>query len=81
MNNSYEKRLRYKITRSHRNQNIIAIVTKDRDTHAWRWHGYIDFTDGQHFEFSSQRTFPTASEAEDYMCRFACDCIDNQLSR
>lgn len=76
-----EKRSRYKITRSHRNQNIIAIVSKDRRNDAWKWHGYIDFADGQHLEFSSQRVFASAREAEDYMCRFACDRIDNQLRR
>jgi hypothetical protein len=81
MNNFRAERSRYKITRSHRNQMITATISKDRDTYSWTWHGYIDFTDGQHFEFSSQRTFATATEAEDYLCRFACDRIDNQLSR
>jgi hypothetical protein len=81
MNNFHEERSRYKIIRSHRNQTFSAIVSKDRNTYAWTWHGHIDFTDGQHFEFSSQRNFPTATEAEDYMCRFICDRIDSQLSR
>jgi hypothetical protein len=76
-----EERSRYKITRSHRNQTLNAIVSRNRDTYTWTWHGYIDFTDGQHFEFSSQRNFATASEAEDYMYRFVCDRIDNLLSR
>jgi hypothetical protein len=81
MNNLREERSRYTVSRSHRNQTFIAIVTKSRDTYAWTWHGHIDFTDGQRFEFSSQRNFATATEAEDYMCRFACDRIDNQLRR
>jgi hypothetical protein len=76
-----EERSRYKINRSHRNQTINAVVSKDRDTYAWTWHGHIEFSDGQHFEFSSQRTFATAKEAEEYMCRFACDRIDSQLRR
>ncbi len=81
MINNREERSRYKITDAHRNQTFIAIVSKDRDTYAWTWHGHIDFSDGQHFEFSSQRNFATATEAEDYMRRFACDRIDSQLSR
>ena len=81
MSNNNEERSRYKITDSHRNQAIIATVRKDRDTYAWTWQGHIEFTDGQHFEFSSQRTFSTASEAEDYMRRFACARIDSQLSQ
>jgi len=81
MSNNNEERSRYKITDSHRNQAIIATVRKDRDTYAWTWQGHIEFTDGQHFEFSSQRSFSTASEAEDYMRRFACARIDSQLSQ
>jgi hypothetical protein len=81
MNNFREERSRYKITGSHRNQSFSAVVSKNRDTYAWTWHGHIDFTDGQHFEFSSQRTFTTATEAQDYMCRFACDRIDSLMSR
>jgi hypothetical protein len=79
MKNKPEERSRYKINDSHRNQNFCATVTKDRDTYAWTWHGHIDFADGQHFEFSSQRNFQTATEAEDYLRRFACDRIDNHL--
>jgi hypothetical protein len=81
MNTNHEKRSRYRITRSHRNQTFSALLNKNRDTYAWTWHGYIDFTDGQHFEFSSQRTFASATEAEEYVHRFACDRIDNQLTR
>ena len=75
-----EERSRYKITASHRNQTFVAIFRKNRDTYAWRWDGYIDFADGQHFEFSSRRNFTTAAEAEDFMRRFACARIDNQLT-
>jgi hypothetical protein len=81
MNNLREERSRHKITGSHRNQTFVAIVSKNRDAYTWTWHGHIDFTDGQRFEFSSQRNFVTATAAEEYMCRFACDRIDMQLSR
>jgi hypothetical protein len=79
MRNNNEERSRYKITDSHRNQAIVATVRKDRDTYAWTWQGHIEFTDGQLFEFSSQRSFSTATEAEDYMRRFAYARIDSQL--
>jgi hypothetical protein len=79
MKNNPEERSRYKITDSHRNQTFVGVLRKDRDTDAWTWHGHIDFTDGQNFEFASQRSFSTATEAEDYMRRFACARIDNQL--
>lgn len=80
MKNSSE-RSRYKITDIHRNQRYVAVLRRDRDTEAWTWRGHIDFSDGQNFEFSSQRTFSTATEAEDYMRRFACARIDNRLNR
>jgi hypothetical protein len=79
--NQNKERSRYKITHSHRNQNFIGIIRKDRDTYAWTWKGHIDFADGQNFEFSSQRSFSTATEAEDCMRSFACARIDNQLRR
>lgn len=79
MRNNPEERSRYKITESHRNQTFVGVVRKDRETEAWTWHGHIDFTDGQNFEFTSQRSFSTALEAEEYMRRFACARIDNQL--
>lgn len=78
-NNS--ERSRYKVTDSHRNQRYVAVLRRDRDTEAWTWRGHIDFSDGQNFEFSSQRTFSTATEAEDYMRRFACARIDSRLNR
>jgi hypothetical protein len=79
MNDKNETRSRYRITDSHRNQNFVGILRKDRDTYGWTWQGHIDFADGQNLEFSSRRSFPTATEAEDYMRRFACAQIDHQL--
>jgi hypothetical protein len=81
MKNNNVERSRYKITDSHRNQTFVAVLRKDRDTEAWTWQGHIDFTDGQNFEFASQRGFSTALEAEDYMRRFACARIDNKLNQ
>jgi hypothetical protein len=74
-----EERTRYKITASHRNQSFVGMFRKNRDTYAWTWQGRIEYTDGRQFEFSSQRAFETAMEAEDYMRRFACAQIDSQL--
>jgi len=56
------------------------MLKRDRDTELWTWKSQIDFTDGHNVEFSSQRSFTTKTEAEDYMRRFACDRIDNRLS-
>jgi len=81
MKTDNEERSRYKITDSHRNQTFVAVLRKGRDTDAWTWQGHIDFTDGQNFDFSSQRGFSTALEAESYMRRFACARIDNQLNQ
>jgi hypothetical protein len=81
MKNNNSERSRYRITDSHRNQTFVAVVRRDRDTDAWTWRGHIDFSDGQNFEFSSQRTFSTALEAEDYLRRFACARIDNKLNQ
>ena len=81
MKNDNEERSRYKITDSHRNQTFVAVLRRDRETYAWTWQGHIDFSDGQNFEFASQRTFTSAAEAEDYMRRFACARIDSQLNR
>jgi hypothetical protein len=75
-----EARTRYKITASHRNQTFVATFRKDQNTYAWTWQAHITFSDGQQFQFSSQRPFMTAAEAEDYMRRFACARIDSQLS-
>jgi hypothetical protein len=71
----------YKITDSHRNQTFSAVFRKQRDSDAWKWESRIEFTDGQSFEFSSQRNFTTASEAEDCMRQFACARIDHHLTR
>lgn len=71
---------RYKIEDSHRNQAYVGLLRKDRDTDLWSWKGHIDFSDGHNFEFASQRTFATKTEAEDYMRRFARDRIDNRLA-
>jgi hypothetical protein len=75
-----EARSRYKITESHRNQTYVGVLRKDRDTYMWTWKGHIDFTDGDNLEFASQRGFNTASEAEDYLRRFACARIDSRLN-
>lgn len=75
------ERSRYKIKDSHRNQNYVAVLRRDPDTYGWTWRGHIDYSDGQNFEFTSQRTFSTATEAEDYMRRFACARIDSKLNQ
>jgi hypothetical protein len=36
---------------------------------------------GQNFQLSSQRNFTTTSEADDYLRRFACARIEDQLTR
>ena len=71
---------RYKIEDSHRNQEYVGLLRRDPDTHSWSWKGHIDFSDGHNFEFASQRTFTTKTEAEDYMRRFARERIDNRLA-
>ena len=76
-----EERSRYKISESHRNQNFVGVLRRDRDTDMWTWQGHIDYSDGQNFEFASQRGFSTATEAEDYLRRFACARIDNKLNQ
>jgi hypothetical protein len=80
MTNTNEEKSRYRISDSHRNQTFIGVLKRDRDTYNWSWKGRIDFADGYNFEFASQRSFNTATEAEDYMRRFACNHIDNRLS-
>jgi hypothetical protein len=79
-NRNNEERSRYKIAGSHRNQTFVGVLRKDPDSDAWTWQTQIDFTDGRQFDFSSQRTFTTAAEAEDYMRLFACARIDNELT-
>ncbi len=73
------ERSHYKIEDSHRNQTYVGLFRKDSDTALWSWKGYIDFSDGDNFEFASQRHFATKTEAEDYMRRFARDHIDKRL--
>jgi hypothetical protein len=65
---------------SHRNQSFIGLLKRDRASYMWTWQGHIDFTDGHNIEFTSQRSFTTRAEAEDYLRRFACAGIDNRLS-
>ena len=80
MTTNNEERSRYRVADSHRNQTFVGMLKRDRDTELWTWKSQIDFTDGHNVEFSSQRSFTTKTEAEDYMRRFACDRIDNRLS-
>ena len=77
---SNEDKSRYRISDSHRNQTYTGVFKRDRDTYGWTWKGEIDFSDGHNFQFASQRCFNTATEAEDYLRRFACDRIDNRLN-
>ena len=80
MTTNTPERSHYKIEDSHRNQAYVGLLRRDPDTHSWSWKGHIDFSDGDNFEFASQRTFTTRTEAEDYMRRFARDRIDNRLA-
>jgi len=75
-----EERSRYKIIDSHRNQNFVGVMKRDRDTYSWTWKGHIAYADGHYFEFASQRSFDTANEAEAYMRRYACDRIDSRMN-
>ena len=79
MSNTPE-RSHYKIEDSHRNQAYVGLFRKDSATDLWSWKGHIDFSDGDNFEFASQRNFATKTEAEEYMRRFARDRIDNRLA-
>ena len=80
MAQSNEEKSRYKISDSHRNQTFVGVMKRNRDTYMWSWKGHIDFTDGHYFEFASQRSFDTATEAEDYMRRYACDRINYRMN-
>jgi len=80
MAQNQEEKSRYKIADSHRNQNFVGVMKRDRDTYMWSWKGHIDFADGHYFEFASQRSFDTATEAEDYMRRYACNRIDSRMN-
>lgn len=79
MKTNMEERHRYQIKDSHRNQNYVGVLKKDPQTYAWSWSGYIDFEDGQEFTFTSQRSFKTHLEAEEYLRQFARARIDSRL--
>ena len=79
MKTSPEARQRYKIKDSHRNQPFVGIVRKDPNTYSWTWSSHIDFEDGHEIKFTSQRSFPTHLEAEEYMRQFARAHIDSRL--
>lgn len=79
MKNDMAERHRYKIKDSHRNQTFVGVLKKDPQTYSWTWSGHIDFADGQEFTFTSQRSFKTHIEAEQYLRQFACARIDSSL--
>src|ERR687896_2470413 len=79
MKTNMEDRQRYRIKDSHRNQAFVGIVKRDPHTYAWTWSGHIDFEDGQEITFTSQRSFTTHVEAEEYMRQFARARIDSRL--
>lgn len=79
MTKPIQEKSRYKISDSHLNQPFTGVMKRDRDTYAWTWKGHIDFTDGHYFEFASQRSFESATEAETYMRQFACDRINARM--
>jgi hypothetical protein len=80
MTNNAPERSRYKIADSHRNQAFVGVLRRNPDTDAWTWKGHIDFINGDNFEFASQRSFTTKTEAEDYMRQYARNRIDNRLN-
>jgi hypothetical protein len=80
MNSNSEDRSRYTIKGSHRNQAFVGVIRRDPDTYCWTWKGRVDFDNGHNITFSSQRSFNTKLEAEDYMRRFAHDRIDSRLN-
>lgn len=80
MTQSNEERSRYKIADTHRDQPFVGVMKRNRETYNWSWKGHIDFVDGHFFEFASQRSFDTATEAEDYMRRFARNHIDRRMN-
>jgi len=79
MKTNGEERSRYKVADSHRHQSFVGVLRRDPDTSCWTWKGHIDFADGHNFSFTSERSFSTKIEAEEYMRRFACNRIDNRL--
>jgi len=70
---------RYTIKESYRQQAFVGVFKKDPASYSWTWKGRIDFQDGPYSEFSSERNFPTNSEAEDHMRQFAHHRIDHWL--
>lgn len=80
MTQSNEEKSRYKIADTHRSQPFVGVMKRHRDTYSWSWKGHIAFVDGHYFEFTSQRTFDTSTEAEAYMRRFCCNHIDHRMN-
>jgi hypothetical protein len=70
---------RYTVKESYRNQAYVGVVNLDPRTNLWAWKGHVDFNEGLHSMFTN-RTFKTASQAEDHMRQFAQQCIDNRLN-
>lgn len=75
-----EDKSRYRISETHRDQPYVGVMKRDRETYNWSWKGHIEFVDGHFSEFVSQRSFDTATEAEDYMRRFARNQIDIRMN-
>jgi hypothetical protein len=70
----------YRISDSHRKQLFVGVLRLSADTRSWTWQAQIDFEDGHNVSFSSQRSFVSHSEAEDYMRQFVRSRIDHRLS-
>jgi hypothetical protein len=68
----------YKIKESYRKQAYVAVISVDPGTNSWAWKGHVDFNAGLHPMFTN-RTFSTASQAEDHMRQSTHQCIDNRL--
>ncbi len=79
MKTDMEDKRRYTIRDSHRNQSFVGILKKDPASYAWTWSGYINFENGHEVTFTSQRSFKTHVEAEEYLRQFARACIENRL--
>ena len=68
----------YKIKESYRKQPYIAVISMDSWTNSWAWKCHVDFNAGLHPIFTN-RTFASATLAEDHMRQSAHQCIDNRL--
>ena len=68
----------YKIRDSYRQQIFTALIRRDPMTLSWGWKAKVDFSAGLH-PMTTNRTFLTATEAEDHMRQSAYQCIDNRL--